>query len=228
MEGIDLTGNPPDRQRQNVLRARLQRLQEMGLAERVDANQWKLEPGIATTLNAMGERVDALDMIRRALKGQQRELAVHDADGANAAPVIGRIAGKGLADELNNRGYLVVDGIDGRAHYLKLPAGADLAGLQMHAIVEAKPPRQKKAADRNILTASQLGQAGNRDPQAAVEIHVRRLETLRRASVVERMADGVWKIPPELMQKAQQYDARKTTGRVIELRSNLLIEQQVR
>ncbi|MFZ3121449.1 MAG: DUF3363 domain-containing protein [Variovorax sp.] len=239
-DGIDLTGNPSDRQRQNVLRARLQQLEGMGLAERVDANRWKLQPGMSATLNAMGERKDALDTMRRALKGQQRELVVHGADVAHALPVVGRIAGKGLADELNDRGYLVVDGIDGRAHYLKQPAGVDLSELPMHAIVEAKPPGQEKAVDRNIQAASKDGiysttshlarlkQAGDRDPQAAVETHVRRLEALRRAGVVERMADGVWKIPADLMQKAQQHDARKSTGHVIDVRSHLPIELQVR
>ena len=239
-DGIDLTGNAPDRQRQNVLRARLQRLEGMGLAKRVDAHRWKLQPGMSATLNAIGERKDALDTMRRALKGQQRELVVHDADGATAAPVIGRIAGKGLAEELNDRGYLVIDGTDGRAHYLKLPVGADLFELPMHAIVEIKPPGQEKTVDRNIMASSkggiyntashlaQLREAGDRNPQAAVETHVRRLEALRRAGAVERLADGVWKIPADLIQKAQQHDARNTAGRVIELRSHLPIEQQVR
>ena len=239
-DGIDLTGNSPDRQRQNVLRARLQQLEGMGLVERMDANRWTLKPGMASTLNALGEREDALDTMRRALKGQQRELVVHDVNGASDAPVIGRIAGKGLADELNDRGYLVVDGIDGRAHYLKLATGADLSELPMQAIVEAKLPGQEKAVDRNVLTESKDGiystvshlaklqHAGNRDPQATVEIHVRRLESLRRAGVVERIADGVWKIPADLMQKALQHDAQRSTGRVIELQSHLPIEQQVR
>ncbi|GKS77409.1 DUF3363 domain-containing protein [Acidovorax sp. SUPP950] len=239
-DGIDLTGNPPDRQRQNVLRARLQQLEGMGLVERMDANRWTLQPGMASTLNALGEREDALDTMRRALKGQQRELVVHDVDGASDARVIGRIAGKGLADELNDRGYLVVDGIDGRAHYLKLATGADLSELPMQAIVEAKLPGQEKAVDRNVLTESKDGiysmvshlaklqHAGNHDPQATVEIHVRRLESLRRSGVVERIADGVWKIPADLMQKALQHDAQTSTGRVIELQSHLPIEQQVR
>lgn len=52
---------------------------------------------------------------------------------------IGRIAAKDLSDELNDRGYLVVDGIDGRAHYVKLPAGIDLAALPVGGIVEARP-----------------------------------------------------------------------------------------
>ena len=236
-EGIELTGAPSDRQRQNVLRARLQRLEAMRLAERAGENRWTLQPGIAATLNVMGEREDALDTMRRALKGQQRELVVDD---ANAAPVIGRIAGKGIADELNDRGYLVVDAIDGRAHHLKLPAGADLGELPMHAIVEARSRGLGKAVDRNIVGVSkngiysttshlaQLRQTGARDPQVAVESHVRRLEALRSTGVVERMADGVWKIPADLMWKAQQHDAQKGSGRVIELRSHLPIEQQVR
>lgn len=239
-DSIHFTGNPSDRQSQNVMRERLQRLEGMGLAKRVDANRWKLQPGMSATLNAMGERQDALDTMRRALKGQQRELVVHDAYGANPAPVIGRIAGKGIAEELNDRGYLVIDGTDGRAHYLKLPAGADLFELPMHAVVEIKPPGHEKTVDRNIMGSSkdgiyntashlaQLREARDRNPQAAVETHVRRLEALRRAGAVERLADGVWKIPADLMQKAQQHDARKTAGRVIELRLHLPIEQQVR
>jgi len=239
-DGVDLQEASPDHQRQNMLRARLQRLERMGLAERVDANRWKLQDGMAATLNSMGEHEDALDTMRRALRGLEREWVVHDAGGAHAATVLGRIAGKGLADELNDRGYLVVDGVDGRAHYLRLPAGADLAELPMNAVVEAKPPGQGKGVDRDIVTLSaggiystanhltQLKQSGHGDPQATVDMHVRRLEALRRVGVVERMADGVWRIPDDLMQRAQQHDAQKRGGWAVELRSHLPIEQQVR
>ena len=234
---IDLTCNPQDRLRQNALRARLQRLEAMGLAERVDANRWTLQTDIAPTLNALGEREDALQIMRQALKGQQRECVVHE---RLSAPVIGRIAGKGLADELHDRSYLVVDGTDRRTHYLKLPAGTDLAELPLHGIVEAKPPAQEKPIDRDIATVAkdgiyntadhlaQLNQARDRNPQSTVDAHVRRLEALRRSGVVGRVADGVWKVPPDLMQKAQQHDAQKASGLVIELRSHLPIDQQVR
>ena len=236
-DGIDLTGNPQDRQRQNALRARLQHLEGMGLAERMDVNRWKLQPGMAATLDSMGQREDALETVRRALKGLRRECVV---DERQTAPVIGRIAGKGLADELHDRGYLVVDGIDGRAHYLKLPAGTDLADLPLNGIVEVRPPGQEKLVDRHIATVARDGiyktadhvahlkQANNRDPQSAVNAHVRRLEALRRAGIVERVADGVWKVPPDLLRKARTYDAQKDGGLVVELRSHLPIYQQVR
>jgi len=237
LDGIDLTGNPQDRQRQNALRARLQRLEGMGLAERMNANRWKLQPEMAATLDAMGQREDALETVRRALKGQRRECVV---DERSTSPVIGRIAGKGMADELHDRGYLVVDGIDGRAHYLKLPAGTDLAELPVHGIVEVRPPGQERPVDRHIATVArdgiyktadhvaQLKLANNRDPQATVDAHVRRLEALRRAGIVERVADGVWKVPPDLLQKARTHDARKDAGLAIQLRSHLPIDQQVR
>ncbi|MEZ5635571.1 MAG: DUF3363 domain-containing protein [Burkholderiaceae bacterium] len=237
---VDLTETPgtsQGTQRQTVLRARLQRLEAMALAGRIDGNRWQLAPGMEHTLAVMGARGDILRTMHRAMKGEQRELVT---DPPVDVPVIGRIAAKGLDDELHDRPYLVVDGIDGRAHYLKLPAGTDLAGLPVGGIVEARPPAQERAVDRNILAAArdgiytpashqaQLAQTGDRDPQATAEVHVRRLEALRRSGFVERVADGVWAVPADLLQKARQHDAQKAAGHSIELRSHLSIEQQIK
>ncbi|VTU31619.1 hypothetical protein SRS16CHR_04915 [Variovorax sp. SRS16] len=234
---VDLTGTSDNRERQTMLRARLQRLEAMALAERVDANRWRLVPRMEQTLTAMGERGDILRAMHRAMKSEERELVM---EASLPAPLIGRIAGKGLADELHDRGYLVLDGIDGRAHYLKLPTGADLTALPMGGIVEARPPGQERVVDRNIATGArdgiyktaehlaQLKQANGRDPQSTVDAHVRRLEALRRAGIVERIADGVWQVPPDLTEKARQHDGQKATGPTIELRSHLSIDQQVR
>ncbi len=233
---VDLTQQPKDRQRQTLLRARLQRLEAMELAERVDANRWRLSPNIEQTLTAMGERGDILRTMHRALKGQQRELVLEQGP---AEIVVGRIAAKGLADEINDRGYLVVDGVDGRAHYVHLPVGADLAELPVGGIVELKAAGGERAVDRNIAgivreglyrTADhlvRLRQEGNPDPQTAVDVHVRRLEALRRSGVVERMGDGVWRVPPEFLSRAQAHDAQKAAGVATLLRSHLSIEQQV-
>ena len=234
---VDLTQQPADRQRQTLLRARLQQLEAMELAERIDANRWRLSPNMEQTLNDMGERGDILRAMHNALKGQQRELVLET---ELVAPVIGRIAAKGLADELHDRGYLVVDGIDGRAHYVRLPVGADLTALPVGGIVEMKPTGGARAVDRNIAGVvceglyrsadhfAQLRKEGTPDPQTAVDAHVRRLEALRRSGAVERMADGVWRIPPDFLSRTQAHDAQRAAGGTIELRSHLSIEQQVR
>ena len=234
---VDLTQQPNNQQRQTLLRARLQRLEAMELAGRIDANRWKLSPNMEQTLAAMGERGDILRAMHKALKGQQRELVLETEP---VTPVIGRIAAKGLADELNDRGYLVVDGINGRAHYVRLPVGADLAALPVGGIVEMKSAGDERAVDRNIVGIVREGfyrsadhlvllrQEGATDPQTSIDVHVRRLEALRRSGVVERMGDGVWRVPPDFMARAQAHDAQKTAGVTIELRSHLSIEQQMR
>jgi len=234
---VDLTQQPNDPQRQTVLRARLQRLEAMELAGRIDANHWRLSPSMEQTLTTMGERGDILRTMQKALRGQQRKLVL---EAKLTTPVIGRIAAKGLADELNDRGYLVVDGIDGRAHYVRLPVGTDLVELPVGGIVEVKSAGLERAVDRNIAGVvceglyrsadhfAQLRKEGTPDPQTAVDAHVRRLEALRRSGAVERMADGVWRIPPDFLSRTQAHDAQRAAGGTIELRSHLSIEQQVR
>ena len=236
---VDLTGRTEDGQHQNVLRARLQQLEAMTLAERIDANRWRLVPDLARTLAAMGEREEALDITRRAVKGQQRECVL---DGASTVSVIGRVVAKGLADELNDRGYLVVDGVDGRAHYVKLPKGIGLTKLQgmpVGGIVEVKLWGQPREADRTVAalardgvyrTADHLAHlraARAVDPHSEVDVHVRRLEALRRAGIVDRQEVGVWRIPRDLEERARQYDQLRASP-VVKLRSHLSVEQQAR
>ncbi|OZA67620.1 DUF3363 domain-containing protein, partial [Acidovorax sp. 39-64-12] len=84
---VDLTQQPTDRQRQTFLRARLQRLEAMALAERIDANHWRLSPSMEEALTVMGERGDIVRTIHKALKGQQREVVLET---GSAAIVIGR------------------------------------------------------------------------------------------------------------------------------------------
>lgn len=234
---VDLMEKPGDRQHHTLLRSRLQVLEGMALAERIDANHWRLGVGMEATLTAMGERGDILRTMHKALKGQQRECLIGT---GTAVSVIGRIAAKGLSDELNDRAYLVVDGIDGRAHYLKLPTGADLAELPIGGIVEAKPSGQERPVDRTISglardgiyrTADhllQLRQDASRDPQATVDAHVRRLEALRRGGIVKRVADDVWQVPADLVSPAQAHDALQAGGVTVDLRSYVPIERQVR
>jgi type IV secretory pathway VirD2 relaxase len=234
---VDLTQHPNNQQQQAVLRARLQRLEAMELAWHIDANCWKLSPGMEQTLTAMGERNDIVRVMHKAMKGEQRELILKRSP---ATTIIGRIAAKGLADELQDRGYLVVDGIDGRAHYLDSPEGTDWKAMPVGGIVESRPVQQERAVDRKIadlarngfyLAANrpaQLSHATAHDLQLTVDVYVRRLEALRRAGIVQCVAEGVWQIPGDLVQRATRFDAQKTSGLVIELRSHLSLEQQVR
>jgi len=220
---------------------RLRRLGEMGLAAERSPGVWTMAPDAERTLRAMGEREDIVRTMQRALGAERREMAVFE-PARDGAAIVGRIAAKGLTDELQDRGYLVVDGVDGRAHYIALPTGAELADFPVGGIVEVRGTTGPRAADRTIAAVSEQGiyrtdrhlalvraEAGpGQEPEEFVQAHVRRLEALRRAGVVERLADGVWRVPADLPERGRDHDAGRTGAAIAELRSHLSIRDQRR
>jgi type IV secretory pathway VirD2 relaxase len=229
------------RQRQMLI-GRLQNLQHMGLATELPPNVWAIHAEAEQTLRAMGERGDIIRTMQRAMGERQRELAVFHPEEESRA-IVGRVAARGLADELYDKGYLVIDGTDGKAHYVALPPRSELEQYQTGSVVEVKSATDVRAADRNIASLSvngiyrpdhhlalAQGQATpNRDPREVVTAHVRRLEALRRSGIVERMAEGVWRVPDDLAEQGRQYDAQRLGGGVaVELKSHLPIERQAR
>ena len=229
------------RQRQ-VLIGRLQRLQRMGLATEPQPGVWTIQAEAEPTLRAMGERGDIIRTMQRAMSGKSRELAVFEPNN-DGRTLVGRVAGKGLADELYDKGYLIVDGTDGKAYYVALPPRSELEQYPAGAVVEVKGAADVRAADRNIaalvvdgvyradhhLAVAQGQVTPDRDPREVVAAHVRRLEALRRAGIVEREAEGVWRVPGDLAERGRQYDAQRLGGGVaVDLKSHLPIERQVR
>jgi hypothetical protein len=229
------------RYRRALLIGRLDRLADMGLAEKTAPGVWHLNPEVEPTLRAMGERGDIIRTMQRAFTREQREYAIVNPVRLSA-PIIGRIAAKGLADELYDRGYIVVDALDGRAHYVPLARSVDIADLPTGGFVVVRGTGDPRTADRTIAaladrgvykTSTHLALAkadahGHDDPEGFVEAHVRRLEALRRAGIVERIADGVWRVPGDLPKRGRRYDAERSDGALVELRSHLAIQQQVR
>lgn len=230
---------PRLRSQRLLLIGRLQHLQSMGLVREKEPGVWAIHPNVEDTLRAMGERGDIIRTMQRAMGGQPRELAVFEPGGRT---VIGRVAAKGLADEPHDRGYLVIDGTDGKAHYVALNARDELANYPTGSVVEVRGSAEVRAADKNIAAlasdglyrtdhhlAIEQGRAkAGRDPQEVVAAHVRRLEALRRAGIVERVAEGLWKVPDDLAERGRQYDAQRLGGVAVELKSHLPIERQAR
>ncbi|HDL6904400.1 TPA: relaxase/mobilization nuclease and DUF3363 domain-containing protein [Yersinia enterocolitica] len=234
--------NEPRLQRQRLLLiGRLQRLQRMGLASESQPGVWVVHAGAEQTLRVMGERGDIIRTMQRAMRGSPRELAVFE-PGEQARPVIGRVAAKGLADELYDKGYLVLDGVDGKAHYVTLPDRVELAQYPAGAVVEVKGSASVRTADRTIaalaadglyrtdqhLAHAKTQSIPGREPAEVVAAHVRRLEALRRAGIVMRLAEGVWQVPTDLPERGRQYDAQRAGGVAVELKSHLPVERQAR
>ncbi|MFC0209776.1 DUF3363 domain-containing protein, partial [Chelativorans intermedius] len=114
---------------QQSLRAgRLHKLRRLGLAEELRPGQWRLEVGLEDTLRRMGERGDIVKTMHREMAGKNiarspGDYAILDPGDPTANPVIGRVVARGLSDELKDRHYLIVDGVDGRTHYVDIGRG---------------------------------------------------------------------------------------------------------
>jgi type IV secretory pathway VirD2 relaxase len=228
----------------SVLLGRLSTLRRLGLAEEIDPGRWRLAPNLEPDLRALGERGDIIKAMTRALsaRGVERtatEYAIHD--GERSAPVIGRIIGKGFADELADRMHLIVDGIDGRAHYIEVGDLDSIAGIPTGAIVEIRRESvTARASDRaiarlagesdaiyrpsrHLAQARETVRVPNDDHEGYVEAHVRRLEALRRAGIVRRLDADRWQVPENLVERGANYDAQRR-GRGITINPLSLID----
>jgi type IV secretory pathway VirD2 relaxase len=217
---------------------RLQTLERYGLAKETEPGVWTLSERLEPTMRALGERGDIVKAINRALaaRGQQRGPETFNLHGEEVGtPVVGRVIDKRLSDELGDRVGVVIDGIDGRVHHVALadPSAAEQAPLG--AIVEVGRARSQRPADHNIAEVARgtgiyrpsehraLAEGSNvrvpgGDYDAYVNAHVRRLEALRRAGIVERVDADRWRIPEDFEARAAAYEtgrARQTQMRVL-------------
>ena len=103
---------------------RLKTLERLGLAEERQQGVWALDAKTETKLRQLGERADKFKMMQRALKeaGIDRGAAAMALfeRGPRKAPLIGKVVGVGLVDEITDRTWVVVDAVDGRVHYAEL------------------------------------------------------------------------------------------------------------
>ena len=211
---------------QQSLRAgRLQKLASLGLADNLEHGRWQLADGLEETLRRLAERADVIRTMQWALKekGLSRpwlDRAEFVANDPEAAPLVGRIVLRGLADEHRDRHYLIVDGVDGHVHYVGIGLGDQVEPVAEGAIVRiAGRDIGIREADRIVaeVAAANGGRYSvdlhlHHDPtatQAFAEAHVRRLEAIRRATGgVEREADGSWIIAADHADRAAAYEAR--------------------
>ncbi|MDQ0249508.1 type IV secretory pathway VirD2 relaxase [Sphingomonas kyeonggiensis] len=213
---------------QAVATGRLRKLSAMGLAEDLGSGRWRLADGLEETLRRMGERGDIIRLMQRELTARRLERAQADRviEGELREQVIGRVVRRGSSDEHRDRHYLIVDGIDGRAHYLDIGRAIATEATPEGAIVRVAPrTADVREVDRTIasVAASHDGRYSvahhlEHDPRASrafAEAHVRRLEALRRAGFSERLPDGSWAIRENHVEQAAAYEARQLRDRPV-------------
>ena len=222
------------RKNRTLLIDRARHLERMGLATEVTPGQWTISSKAESTLRDLGTRGDIIKTMHQALDeagiADRRRGARYALHGAQMAErVTGQVLSKGMgSDELGERMHLVIDGVDGRIHHMEVDA-TRAEEIGRGTIIEATPPPSTpRVSDTNILqVAGKYGiyspsehlegarerlKGRGTDPETHVRMHVRRLEALRRAGIVERVHAENWTIPADLLERGLAYD-RKRHGR---------------
>ena len=114
--------NDPTQQTLKI--GRLRTLQRLGLAEERQQGVWALDRNAESKLRQLGERADKFKMMQRALK----EAGIERSAAAMAlferlprkVPLVGKVVGVGMVDEITDRTWVIIDAVDGRVHYAEL------------------------------------------------------------------------------------------------------------
>lgn len=216
---------------QSIAAGRLRKLKAMDLAEDIGGGRYRLAEGLEDTLRRMGERGDIIRLMQRELTARRLDRAGVEQVVTTELrePLVGRVIHRGFSDEHRDRHYLMIDGADGRVHYVDIGRGDATPSVPECATVRIEAAKaEATAADRTVDTVARAN--GGRysvdlhlrhDPHASeayATSHVRRLEAMRRAGAgPERHADGSWTIPGDHLSRAETFAQRPQRDRPIAL-----------
>ncbi|MBT1155902.1 DUF3363 domain-containing protein [Aminobacter anthyllidis] len=113
---------PADPALRRLMVGRLQHIEKLGLAIQGKSGQWVVSLEAERTLRDLGMRGDIIKTMHRAFteRGQDRGVGDYVVDGGTSgSPIVGRLVGRGLHNELTGEAYAVIDGVDGRAHHVR-------------------------------------------------------------------------------------------------------------
>jgi type IV secretory pathway VirD2 relaxase len=224
-----------DPREQSLRAGRIATLARMGLAEPAGRMRWRLDERLEKTLRAMGKRGDIIATLDHVVRKEALEvgiagLAIYDPADARSGSVVGRVVERGLAEHDDGGAYIVVDGIDGRAHYVDV---GTRAGPEQNPVIGATvrvtpAPIDVRDADRLIAAVAEAN-GGHysaelhalHDPGASerfIAAHVRRLEAQRRlGGVASRDPNGLWRIGPDHLERALAYERERAGATPVEI-----------
>jgi uncharacterized protein DUF3363 len=149
-----------------------------------------------------------------------------------AAVLTGRVAGKGLSDELKGTFYAVVETPAGRVYHVPLDArSAQAVGVGDLVSLATPPETPVRPADRQIAEAACARggvfavdtSAGSDTPGLA-----RRLRDLERAGLVAAEGLARWRVPPDLLDRlAERTRDAPPRYRLVVRKEPLSLKEQV-
>lgn len=134
---------------------RMRKLEALGLADPVGSSRWHVSETAEPKLRALQRRGDIIARMQDALgdRAEARGTTSFALDQPTAErPVLGRLAARGLDDELTGSAFVVIDGVDGRTHHVAVDDLEAASDVPIGGVVEARWTTPK-AGDPRLLIA---------------------------------------------------------------------------
>ena len=235
-DGIIDTSEPVPKGRvwhQQLQKRRLNRLSQMGLAERLGSGRWKLNANFGDKLRQISERKEIVSAIHRTMQQSDIEIGkpmrsglvternMFDPNREGVNPVTGIVRHFGRPDDTRPGGFVLIENLKGSPVFSKVGEDETFESLKRGQVITLKPhPRGAREIDHSIAEyaaknkgiyceASHATESDLVSP-AYARAHARRLEALRRKKFVSRQADGSWLITADYLKRATTYEIERT------------------
>jgi len=199
----------------SILLSRLEHLEVMGIAERLSSNAWSLSADWQKSLRELGERGDILKQIHDVVRGDSSRYRIVRAGEPLLTGVhegqdllVGRVAGKGLSDEMKGAFYAVLEAPNGFAYHVPLDAKtAEAVRPGDLVLFGSRPELAVRPIDRRIAeTACDAGGVYVLDPAREERDRAptaRRLRELERDGLVSAQGPNRWIVPADFIQRLE-------------------------
>ncbi|MEL6415012.1 MAG: DUF3363 domain-containing protein [Pseudomonadota bacterium] len=220
---------------------RLNTLRSMGLARHQSGGIWSIDDGLDVALNAL-EKSDTIAVrIERAVRsaGLDRISAHEQGPFKYGDAVHGRLLKVGHDDELLDRRYAIVDGLDGRVHHFDLGTSfpKDLEPGDMLEIKPRSPGALRMdqtiadvaAQNRGIYSLANHEQSDPKVSAKHLAMIKNRIAALERAGLVQRFHQDAYSIGPDFIDRVDEHfgKAAKRSPNIIRKIEGRAFETQV-
>ena len=134
---------------------RVRHLERLGLADPIETGKWRLADDAEPRLRQLQRRGDIIARLHDALGAEAatRGTAGLVPDGATKdETILGRLAARGLDDELTGSAFVVIDGVDGRTHHVALTDLDAASDAPIGGIVEARWTQPNRGTPRLVVS----------------------------------------------------------------------------
>ena len=235
---------------------RLAELEKMGLAEKLSPNSWRLPETFSSDLKNLQNYKSAqyhLKAVDEELDNPSRRHVIHNHDEVHK--LSGVVMDKGYADELYDKGYLVVGEANGSLHHYHVPSMNSLEKVTVGSTVDVSIERDSpvKKADFNIASFAELNN-GVWDSESFrewtldentnranlvktgqidgyVEAHENRVKRLASMNMVQELSGNQWRIPDTLVSDLERegdlHNSANQLSKSIRKTHQLSLEKQI-